>query len=176
MLRDLLRKLRGALGLGLASGIVWGAIFAMIAAIAGIIDPTAIDPGEDPLRIAAIGAFYGLVSGAIFGAILSLAERGKRIEELSIGRASLWGIVATAVYPLVTVVNDDMVFLLCPLGAALAAGSVAIAKRAALKAARETPTLPSQCVTALVDLRHFTSRPVAGPKSILTENHDGLDQ
>lgn len=140
--RTFLRRLRGALGITLTWGVVWAAVFAAIGVVVGIVDPDSIDPGEDPLRIGLIGGFYGLVSGAAFSALLSLAEGRKVIRSLSLGRAALWGAIATAAFPLLTPVNNSMLIFLCPIGAALAAGSVAIAKRAELHARGEHAQLP----------------------------------
>jgi hypothetical protein len=120
---------------------MWGAIFAAIGLIVRVIDPGSIDPGEEPIVIAGIGAILGFVSGAGFGALLAVAERGKRIRDLSLGRAALWGALATSVWPLLTPADNRMLLFLCPIGAALAATSIAIAKRAALRAAPGGPSL-----------------------------------
>ena len=137
-----LRWLRGFLGMGVTWGIMWGAVFAAIGLAVGLIDPDSIDPGEGPLRIAWIGGVYGVISGAVFSLLLSITERRRAITELSVGRAALLGIVGTAVFPLLTPVDDGMLLILCPIGAVLAAGSIGLAKRAALRAPLEQPKLP----------------------------------
>ena len=137
-----LRWWRGFLGMGVTWGITWGAVFATLGLIVGIVDPDSIDPGEGPLRIAAIGAFYGAITGAAFSVLLSVAERRRAITELSVGRAALWGAISAAFYPLLTPVADSMLVFLCPIGAVLAAGSVGVAKRAVLRAPTEQPKLP----------------------------------
>lgn len=45
--------------------------------------------------------------------------------------------------PLVTPVDNSMLVILCPVGAVLAAASVAVAKRAELNASAEQPKLQS---------------------------------
>jgi len=125
-----LRKCRGILGIGVTWGAVWAAIFAAVSIIVGIVDPASIGAGEGPLSLARIGAMFGFVSGGVFGLLLSFADGRKAIRELSLGRAALWGMLGTAVIPLLTQVDNSMVFIVCPIGAALAAGSVAVAKRA----------------------------------------------
>jgi len=137
-----LRRCRGALGISVTWGGVWAAVFAALGLTVGILSPESIDPGEDPLRISLIGAFYGFVSGAVFGGLLSLAEGGKRLLDLSLRRVALCGAVATAVWPLLTPVANSMLIFLCPIGAALAAGSVALAKKAELRASAQPPQLP----------------------------------
>ena len=138
-----LRKCRGVLGIGVTWGAVWAAIFAALAVIIGLVDPDSIDPGEGPIRVAGIGAVFGFVSGAGFGVLLSLAEGGKAIRDLSVGRAALWGMLGTAAFPLLTPVNNSMLLFVCPIGAALAAASVAVAKKAELRASPDQPKLPS---------------------------------
>ena len=138
-MRAFLRKCRGILGVALTWGTLWGAVFAGIAFVVGAIDPDSIDPGETPLRIAGIGAVFGAVSGIIFGVLLSVFERRRTLRELSLVRVALWGAVATAVYPLLTPVDNRMLVIVCPIGAALAAGLVAFAKRGALATPHETP-------------------------------------
>ena len=80
------------------------------------------------------GAIFGFVSGVGFGVLLSLAEGRKAIRDLSLRRAALWGMLGTAVFPLLTPVDNGMLFIVCPIGAGLAAASVAVAKRAELGA------------------------------------------
>jgi hypothetical protein len=83
--------------------------------IAWVVDPGTIDPGEGPSVIIGTGATLGRVSGAVFGGLL----------------------VATAVFPLLTPADNSMLLFLCPMGAALAAGSIAVAKRAFLRDSEE---------------------------------------
>lgn len=116
-------------------------MFALLSVIVGILDPPSIDPGEGPIRVGLIGAVYGLVSGGAFAVLLSLVERRHGILELSTTRAALWGLLATAVFPLLTPVVDSMLLIVCPIGAALAAGTLALAKRSALRAVAEQPRL-----------------------------------
>jgi uncharacterized membrane protein len=138
-MRAFLRKCRGILGVAITWGAVWGAVFATLAFIVGIIDPDSIDPGETPLRIAGLGAVFGVVSGVAFGVLLAVAEGKKTLRDLSLARVALWGAVASAVFPLLTPVDNSMLVIVCPIGAALAAGLVAVAKKGALAAPHETP-------------------------------------
>lgn len=128
----LFRKLRGVLGVGLTWAIPWGAIFAALILVVGVIDPDQIDPGEGPIEVGGIMGFVGFVSGVCFGVLLSFAENGKSILDISLGRAAMWGILGSAAYPLLTG-REDAVFLICPLGAAVSMASVAIARKASLR-------------------------------------------
>jgi hypothetical protein len=137
-MRGFLRKLRGALGIGVTWAIVWAAIFATLSLVVGVIDPDSIDQGEGPLNLGLIGGTFGFISGVAFGVTLALADGRKLLRNLSVGRAALWGAVGTALFPLLTTVSNSMLVFVCPIGALLAAGSVAIAKRAELRASTDT--------------------------------------
>jgi hypothetical protein len=121
------------LGLGTTWAVVWGVIFGTLGIVIGILDPASIDPGEDPLRIAGYGAAFGFISGVAFGGILALGEHRKSIQSLSTGRAALWGALGTSLFPLLTQVDNSMALLFGPIGAALGAAMVAIARRAGLR-------------------------------------------
>jgi hypothetical protein len=131
-----LRKLRGVICISLTWGILWAAIFAALAIVAGVIDPDSIDPGEGPIRVSAIGATIGLVAGVAFGILLSLAESGRPIRNIWLTRAAMWGILGSAVFPLVSG-RYDQVFVMCPIGAVVAMASVATARKAALQDSRQ---------------------------------------
>jgi len=138
-----LRKCRGVLGIGVTWGAVWAAIFAALGLIIGLIDPDSIDPGEGPIRVAGIGAVFGFVSGAAFAVLVSLTEGRKAIRDLSLSRAALWGVLGTAAFPLLTPVDNGILLFVCPIGAALAAASGAVAKQGDLGASPEQPKLPN---------------------------------
>lgn len=92
--------------------------------------PDSSQPGHAVLfNVSPIGANIGLVSGILFATLLTFAERGRAIPSIPLGRAALWGALASAVFPLVTG-REDQVFVICPIGAALAAASVAMARKA----------------------------------------------
>ena len=137
----LLRKLHGAMGIGLTWGAILAAIFAAISIIVWLIKPEDIDPGEGPIRVGAIGGGIGLVSGVAFGIVLSFAESGRAIHDLVLGRVAIWGILASAVFPLLTG-RRDQVFVLCPIGGAVAMAAVAIARRAELRVSSQPKRVP----------------------------------
>lgn len=141
-MKSFLRKLRGVVAVSITWGAVWAAVFALIVTIIGIFDPDSIDPGEGPLSAAGIGAMFGAVSGAAFALLVSAADGRRTITELSLGRAALWGFLGTALFPLLAPADNSLALVFGPIGAALAAGSVAVAKRAALGPTTERPELP----------------------------------
>jgi hypothetical protein len=79
----------------------------------------------------------GFIAGASFAVILSIAERHHSIEDLSLRRVGLWGAVGGLLLSLIPLAFGVPVpYLLGPLvinvgiGAGMASGSVALAKRA----------------------------------------------
>jgi hypothetical protein len=137
-----LRRIRGILGMGLTWAVLWAAFGALLGLAVGAVDPASIDPGESPLLAGAILGLVGFISGAGCGILIAFGERGKPLVQLSLARAALWGTLAAAAWPLLTGVDDRMVYILCPLGAVLSVASVALARRAALPEG-ERPRLQS---------------------------------
>jgi len=127
-----LRRIRGVFGMGLTWAALWALFGALLGLVIGFLDPASIDPGENPLRIGAILGFVGFVSGAGCGGLIAFGEHGKVVSQLSLARAALWGALAAAAWPLLTAVDDRMVYLFAPLGAVLSAASVGLARRAAV--------------------------------------------
>ncbi|MBS1787918.1 MAG: hypothetical protein JST85_09365 [Acidobacteria bacterium] len=124
-----LRKLRGVVGISLIWGILWAVIFGVLATIIGIVDPDSIDPGEEPAIIGLMGGVFGLVSGVVFGALLAVAENGREFRNFSLLRAALWGMLSSAVFPLL-VGKYNQVFVMCPIGIVVALTLAAITRRA----------------------------------------------
>ena len=126
----LIRRLRGVAGVAVLWGTIWAVLGALLGLVYGALRPEDIDPGESPTRIAAILGTAGFISGAGFAMMLAFLERGRTLRDISAVRVALWGGAGGAVIPLLTAVADSQVFWTCPLGAALAASSLAMARRA----------------------------------------------
>ena len=150
---ELLRRLRGLAGVGLTWGALWAAMGAVIGVVVGVISPElwAVNPvGEWAVGM----GLYGLVSGLGFGTVISLRERQKEIADLTLGRVAAWGVLGSAAVPLffgalgmfepgtTTIDVAQAVLVTGLLGGASAPASVALAKRAELRAA-EAPRLLS---------------------------------
>jgi hypothetical protein len=151
MMKRLLRRVRGLLGVGISWGTLWGAIGAGIGFVLGLIDPSlwALD---NPVAVWGIGmGAYGFVSGVGFGTLLSLGEGSKLLRELSLKRVALWGILGSAAVPLLffpffeagTTLIDVLgaMGVTAMLGGTFAPGAVAIARRAELAAPEEVGLL-----------------------------------
>ena len=125
-----LRKLRGVTLISLIWAPVWAAMFTLLTYVLQLFLPPDGDVGT--LRMMSVIGRVGLVSGGIFGILLSLNESGKAIRHLSLGRAVAWGVLSSAVYPVLTG-RANQVFWTCTFGAVVALTLVALARRAELR-------------------------------------------
>lgn len=81
------RRIRDALLLALT----WGAAWAPIGVLVGlIVDPT----GRKDEMWWAIGAYPGFLCGVLFSAGLGIAERGRKLAELSLVPVVAWGMLS----------------------------------------------------------------------------------
>ena len=131
-----LRRVRGAVGMGLLWALVWAPVAVLIGT--RIVDP---DNSMDEMWFM-VGALPGFLSGVAFSAVLGVAARRRRLDELTIARVGGWGAVAglaigilpfllgdrggSPMWPLAVVVIPTITLL----SAASAAGSLALAQRA----------------------------------------------
>ena len=86
-MRKWLRRVRGAVGMGL----IWALVWAPVAVLIGLaVDP---DGSMDEMWVA-IGAYPGFLGGVVFSAVLGIAARHRGLDELSLHRVGAWGAVA----------------------------------------------------------------------------------
>ena len=130
------RRIRAAVVMGL----IWALVWAPVAVLIGtqIVDP---DDSMDEMWWM-VGALPGFLSGVMFSAVLGVAARRRRLDELSIARVGGWGAVAGVLIALLPFALGDRggrpVLLLAVvvitsitlLSAVSAAGSLALAQRA----------------------------------------------
>jgi hypothetical protein len=120
-------------------GLLWAVPWAAVAVLIGmVVDPDGSMDEMWPL----IGAYPGFLGGVLFSIVLSIAERHRRLDELSVRRFGAWGAaagLAIGVLPfllgtpsadvdvarLATVVIGSFTLM----SAASAAGSLALARR-----------------------------------------------
>ena len=131
-----LRRVRGAVLMGLT----WAAVWAPVGVLIGMI----LDPDgsmDEPWLL--VGAYPGFLGGVVFATVLGIVGRRRRFDELSLPRFAAWGAVAgllvgafpfavgtpTSAIPLwlLSGVVIGSTTLLC---AASAAGSLALARMA----------------------------------------------
>lgn len=120
-------------------GVLWAVPWAIIALLIGLI----VDPNESMDEMwPVIGAYPGFLGGVLFSVVLSIAERHRKVSDLSVPRFGAWGAVAgllIGVLPFVlgTPAAENPRWLaplvigaITVMGAVSAAGSLALAKRA----------------------------------------------
>ncbi len=132
-----LRRIRGAVGVGL----VWAAVWAPAGVLLGmVVDP---DGSMDEMWVA-VGAYPGFLGGVVFSAVLAVAAGRRRLEQLSLPRVAAWGAAAgllvgalplalgapTTERPPSLLLAAVTVGAIALLSAASAAGSLALARRA----------------------------------------------
>jgi hypothetical protein len=127
------RRLRGAIGMGLTWGAAWFGAGIRLARLPGL---------DSDLPFALLFAPLGFVSGIIFSGILVVIERGRRFDRMSLPRFAGWGAVGGLLLSGIFVVAAALggktvwaeVLVLGPVlalaGAVCAAGSLAVARRA----------------------------------------------
>jgi len=136
-----LRKLRGALGIGLSWAVIW-ALFGLSIGFAILyFDPASIDQGEDPLNMARIIGTVGFMCGLVFAGVLAFAERHTKLRDMSLWRAAFWGAIGGAALPLLTTMNDQIALNTVPLGVISATFAVALARRAARREVQEAESV-----------------------------------
>jgi hypothetical protein len=134
-MKRILRRLRGVVGIGLTWAVGWGLVGGLLTAILRIFRPGDFDAGENELVAAALFAMAGFLCGTAFSLLFALAERRRAVDDLSVLRSAVWGGLGAAALPFLTSMNDSMAVLCAPLGAAFAAGAVALAKQGARREA-----------------------------------------
>ena len=83
-----LKRIRGALGVGLTWATAWfGAAFVL--SLAGF-----FGAGTFSIYVvfAALWGVVGFVGGSIFSVVLSIAERRRTFDEMSLPRFGIWGV------------------------------------------------------------------------------------
>lgn len=135
-MRQSLRRIRGAVGMGL----IWALVWAPVAVVIGtrIIDP---DNSMDEMWVM-VGALPGFLSGVAFSVLLGIAARRRRLDELSVARVGGWGAVAGLLIGMLPFLLGDrggrpmlplalvVILTITLLSALSAAGSLALAQRA----------------------------------------------
>ena len=147
-MKKLLRRIRGAVGMGLVWGLGWAVVGGGI--MEAFVDPHGIILDMWPQTL----AMFGFVAGVGFSAALGIAERRRRFSELSIPRfAALGALVGLVLGVLVGAPRAEVpmwVLRLAVIGpmtllsAASAAGSLALARvadRRDLLGVRDDPRL-----------------------------------
>ena len=120
-----LRRIRGAVGVGITWAIGWAGVGFLIELF---VDPHGRIADIWPM-VLGIPGFFG---GAIFAVVLGMAEGRRRFDELSLARFGAWGALTGALLGVIGAVwiglSGMLIIPLTLLGAASATGSLALAR------------------------------------------------
>lgn len=125
-----LRKIRGAIGIGLAWALAWFGAGMILLFIAGF------GAADVPFPLAF--GLLGFLAGVTFSGVLGLVEGRRRFDQMSMPRFAVWGglggLLLAAVFVPLTGQGMDILALLGGIfgvaGATCAAGSLALARMA----------------------------------------------
>lgn len=131
-----LRRLRGAMGIGLAWGIAWLG--------AGLVLLLIVGPDAADVPFPLFFGLLGFIAGMIFSGILGMTEGRRSFDQMSMGRFASWGAVGGLCLAgiMAAIIGAESLILLGPLfavsGAICASGSLALARKAT------APSLPGR--------------------------------
>jgi hypothetical protein len=133
-----LRRIRGAIGIGLTWGAAWGVAGAIVT-LAFLLRTGSRPDAPFPFMFGAAG----FIAGVIFSSVLGLVDGRRRFDELSLPRFAAWGaaggFLLAAIFVLAVSLSGNPGFLwnlvivgpvFAVAAAGSAAGSLALAKRA----------------------------------------------
>lgn len=126
-----MRRIRGAIGMGLTWAAAWFA--------AGMVLLVIVGPDAADVPFPLFFGLLGFLAGVTFSAILGMVERRRRFDQMSIGRFAIWGGVGGLLFSGIFVSAASLglgtLAVLAPVfaisGATCAGGALALARRAA---------------------------------------------
>jgi hypothetical protein len=132
-----LRRIRGAIGMAFVWGVAWSGAGFMLAVVTRF-------KADAPFPI--IFGVFGFIAGGIFSAVLALTEGRRRFDQMSLPRFATWGAVGGVLLSVVFVRvasfgwGDALAIIPTFAGASAvcASGSLALARRAALRELPDT--------------------------------------
>ena len=139
-----LRRIRGAIGMGVTWGAAWSGAGILLAVATGF-------KADAPFPI--IFGVLGFIAGVIFSAFLALTEGRRRFDQMSLPRFAGWGaaggLLLSAVFAKAASLDWGDVLVIAPTfalaSAVCASGSLAVARRAVR---RELPDIRGDAAEA----------------------------
>jgi hypothetical protein len=155
-MRKWLRRIRGAIGMGLTWGAAWGAAGFVLAVVTRF-------KADAPFPL--IFFVLGFIAGVIFSTFLALTEGRRRFDQMSLPRFAGWGatggLLLSAVFAKAASLGWGDVLAIAPTfalaSAVCASGTLAVARRAVR---RELPDVRGN--TAAVELTDHEKRKLLG--------------
>lgn len=129
-----LQRLRGALGIGVTWAVGCAGLGLILGIILSVLRPQDFGEGESIGKAVVIFGVIGFLSGLGFSLLLYLGERRRSVNELSLWRVAIWGLLGGVGIPLLMGTDGSMAVMTGPLGALFATASVAAARRSVIRA------------------------------------------
>lgn len=127
-MRKWLRRMRGAIGIGVIWAMVWLGAGLVVLLIVGF--------GAADVPFPLFFGLLGFLAGVTFSAILGIVERRRRFDQMSLPRVAAWGGLGGILLSvgLAAIIGGEALPVLGPIfalsGAGCAAGSLAVARMA----------------------------------------------
>jgi hypothetical protein len=129
IMAEWLRRIRGAIGMGVTWGVAWSLVGVLLAVVTGF-------KADAPFPL--IFGVLGFCAGIIFSAFLALTEGRRSIDQMSLPRFAGWGaaggLLLSAVFAKAASLGVGDVLAIAPTfavaSAVCASGSLAVARRA----------------------------------------------
>jgi hypothetical protein len=83
-----LTRICGAVAMGLTWAAIWAVLAVMIGTITELLTGHSLETRVDPLAALAMPGFF---FGVIFSSVLRFAEGGRRFDDLSLPKVTIWG-------------------------------------------------------------------------------------
>jgi len=91
-MRKMLRRLRGAVGMGLTWAVAWFGVGLVVGLVGLQVGAAAFGSGLAWLAYnSLVSAGAGFIGGTVFSAVLRVAEGRRRFDEMSMLRFAIWG-------------------------------------------------------------------------------------
>jgi peptidoglycan/LPS O-acetylase OafA/YrhL len=128
-MRKLLRRIRGAIGMGFTWGAAWAVAGFVLAVVTGF-------KADAPFPL--VFGVFGFMAGVIFSALLALTEGRRRLDQMSLPRFAAWGatggLLLSVLFATAASFGWGDVLVIAPTFAlacaVCASGSLALARRA----------------------------------------------
>ena len=125
-----LRRIRGAIGMGLTWAIAWFG--------AGLILLLVVGFGAADVPFPLVFGLLGFLAGVMFSGVLGIVEGRRRFDQMSLPRFAVWGgiggLLLSGIFVLAAALGGEALLVLGPVlalaGAGSAAGSLAVARMA----------------------------------------------
>ena len=133
MLKNWLRRLRGAIGIGLTWAAAWFAAGMLVLLVVGF--------GAADVPFPLFFGFLGFLGGAAFSVILGIAGRRRRFDQMSLPGFATWGALGGGLLSLFAAAQGAELIVVAPVfavaGAISAAGTLALARKGTQRALRD---------------------------------------